>query len=95
MVIYFLFRRRVWRAGVDTLEEGETLDYDPSAYVTYHSLKTEWPCLSFDILRDNLGEGRIRVGPISLFPQVNAHISLVSLVNDVGGWITSRSCREK
>jgi hypothetical protein len=58
---------RVWRPGVDALEEGEALDYDPSAYVTFHSLKTEWPCLSFDIIRDNLGEGRtrVRVGKLS------------------------------
>ena len=53
--------KQVWRPGVDRLEEGETLEYDPSAYVMYHSLRTEWPCLSFDFLRDNLGEGRQRV----------------------------------
>jgi ribosome assembly protein RRB1 len=53
--------KQVWRPGVDALEDGETLEYDPSAYVTYHSLKTEWPCLSFDILKDNLGDGRHRV----------------------------------
>ncbi len=54
-------RKQVWRPGVDALEDGETLEYDPSAYVTYHSLRTEWPCLSFDILKDNLGDGRHRV----------------------------------
>lgn len=53
--------KQVWRPGVDKLEEGETLEYDPSAYVMYHSLRTEWPCLSFDILKDNLGDNRMRV----------------------------------
>lgn len=56
--------KQVWRPGVDKLEEGETLEYDPSAYVMYHSLRTEWPCLSFDILRDNLGDNRMRVRTI-------------------------------
>ena len=52
--------KQVWRPGVDKLEDGETLDYDPSAYVMYHALSAEWPCLSFDIMRDRLGDGRQR-----------------------------------
>lgn len=59
--------KQVWRPGVDRLEEGETLEYDPSAYVMYHSLTTEWPCLSFDFLKDNLGENRQRVSFFSIF----------------------------
>ena len=53
--------KQVWRPGVDQIAEGEALEYDPSAYVMYHSLQTEWPCLSFDILKDDLGESRQRV----------------------------------
>ncbi len=53
--------KQVWRPGIDTLEEGDALEYDPTAYVMYHSLKTEWPCLTFDILKDTLGDGRQRV----------------------------------
>lgn len=53
--------KQVWRPGIDQIAEGEALEYDPSAYVMYHSLQTEWPCLSFDIPRDNLGESRQRV----------------------------------
>lgn len=53
--------KQVWRPGVDQLEDGETLEYDPSAYVMYHSMRMEWPCLSFDILRDSYGNGRHRV----------------------------------
>ena len=61
--------KQVWRPGVDQLPDGEELEYDPSAYVMYHSLQAEWPCLSFDIVRDNLGENRqwvsTRIGPLS------------------------------
>lgn len=58
--------KQVWRPGIDQIAEGEALEYDPSAYVMYHSLQTEWPCLSFDIPRDNLGESRQRVGNCSV-----------------------------
>jgi ribosome assembly protein RRB1 len=40
------------------LEEGEQLVPDNSVYLALHSLSYAWPCLSFDILRDNLGEDR-------------------------------------
>jgi ribosome assembly protein RRB1 len=58
--------KQTWRPGIDKLPEGEQLEYDPSAYVMYHSLKTEWPCLSFDVVRDNLGDDRQRF-PLSLY----------------------------
>ncbi len=53
--------KQVWRPGIDRIEEGEALEYDPSAYVMYHAFKLEWPSLSFDIIRDSLGDGRQRV----------------------------------
>ena len=40
------------------LGEGEQLVPDNSVYLALHSLSYAWPCLSFDILRDNLGEDR-------------------------------------
>lgn len=46
---------KVWQPGVDKLEEGEQLQFDPSAYNTLHGFNIGWPCLSFDILRDSLG----------------------------------------
>ena len=53
--------KQIWRPNHDKIEDGEALEYDPSAYVMYHSFRTEWPCLSFDFLRDNLGDNRQRV----------------------------------
>ncbi|KAJ3112009.1 ribosome biosynthesis protein rrb1 [Phlyctochytrium bullatum] len=42
------------------LDEGEVLVHDNSVYEMLHQLQVEWPCLSFDILRDNLGDGRTK-----------------------------------
>jgi ribosome assembly protein RRB1 len=39
---------------------GEKLEMDPSAYKMYHAMTAEWPSLSFDILRDDLGDARTR-----------------------------------
>ena len=58
--------KRAWIPGVDELAKGEELEYDPAAYVMYHSLRTEWPCLSFDVMRDNLGDGRVRF-PMNMY----------------------------
>ena len=45
---------------MDTLADGEELEYDRTAYHTLHRLAVEWPCLSFDILPDLLGAPRPR-----------------------------------
>ena len=60
-------KSQIWRPGVDKLEEGESLEYDPSAYIMYHALRSEWPCLSFDFIKDDLGDGRQRVRILFLF----------------------------
>lgn len=44
--------------GRTKLAPGETLAPDPSTYDMLHTLTTPWPCLSFDIVRDNLGDNR-------------------------------------
>ncbi|KAI9350819.1 WD40-repeat-containing domain protein [Obelidium mucronatum] len=42
----------------DQEEEVRVLVADNSAYEMLHQMQVEWPCLSFDILRDQLGNGR-------------------------------------
>lgn len=49
-----------WRPGLDAMGEGEVLEYDPSAYVMYHAMNVDWPCLSFDTVPDKLGASRSR-----------------------------------
>lgn len=44
--------------GRTKLGPGETLSPDPSTYEMLHTLSTPWPCLSFDIIRDTLGDNR-------------------------------------
>ena len=44
----------------DPLAPGEKLEVDPSAYKMLHGLTPEWPSLSFDLIRDDLGENRTR-----------------------------------
>ncbi|XP_050298153.1 glutamate-rich WD repeat-containing protein 1 isoform X2 [Anthonomus grandis grandis] len=41
-----------------TVEQGEELVCDPTAYVMYHQAQTSAPCLSFDVIPDSLGESR-------------------------------------
>ena len=49
------------------LAEDEELVVDNSAYDMLHSMGVEWPCLSFDILSDNLGMDRLSVRPGRLY----------------------------
>lgn len=44
--------------GRHKLSDGETLTPDKSTYHMLHTLGSTWPCLSIDILRDNLGDNR-------------------------------------
>ena len=46
--------------GRSILQPGQTLTPDPSTYEMLHTMSTTWPCLSFDIVRDNLGDNRKR-----------------------------------
>lgn len=40
------------------LEADEVLEADNSAYVMLHQMSVNWPCLSFDIIKDGLGMDR-------------------------------------
>ncbi|RXW22574.1 hypothetical protein EST38_g3289 [Candolleomyces aberdarensis] len=60
---------RAYIPGVHALGKDEVLEADESAYIMRHTMNVNWPCLSFDVLRDNLGDERRR------FP---ASISIVS-----------------
>ncbi|RKP26167.1 WD40-repeat-containing domain protein [Syncephalis pseudoplumigaleata] len=42
------------------LEKGQVLEVDNSAYDMLHSMNVRWPCLSFDVLTDNLGVDRCK-----------------------------------
>jgi len=50
--------KHIWRPGVDTIEEGEQLDVEPGTYDMLHRAQVEWPCLSLDVVRDDLGAQR-------------------------------------
>jgi len=50
--------KRIWRPGVDEIGDGEELDAEPGTYDMLHQAQVDWPCLSFDILRDDLGASR-------------------------------------
>ena len=50
--------QRTFIPGRDKLAAGESLSPDSSAYQMLHTLTTTWPCLSFDIIRDFLGDNR-------------------------------------
>ena len=50
----------VFLPGVHQLGKDEILEPDDSVYIIRHSMNVNWPCLSFDVLRDNLGDQRQR-----------------------------------
>lgn len=51
-------RKQTFLPGRHKLAAGESLAPDPSTYDMLHTLTSSWPCLSFDILRDHLGDKR-------------------------------------
>ncbi|KAF8167698.1 glutamate-rich WD repeat containing [Crassisporium funariophilum] len=51
---------QVFIPGTHVLGKDEILEPDDSVYIMRHSMNVNWPCLSFDVLRDNLGDERQR-----------------------------------
>jgi Histone-binding protein RBBP4 or subunit C of CAF1 complex len=49
---------QVFQPGVHEVPAGEELDYDRTAYDCLHKWALDWPCLSFDVCKDALGERR-------------------------------------
>lgn len=52
--------RDVFIPGRHVLGKDEILEPDDSVYEMRHSMNVNWPCLSFDVLKDNLGDERQR-----------------------------------
>ena len=50
----------VFIPGRHALGKDEILEPDDSVYEMRHSMQVKWPSLSFDVLRDNLGDQRQR-----------------------------------
>ncbi|EMC97746.1 hypothetical protein BAUCODRAFT_31747 [Baudoinia panamericana UAMH 10762] len=50
--------RETFIPGRHKLDAGQTLAPDLSTYEMLHTLEPTWPCLSFDIVKDNLGDNR-------------------------------------
>ncbi|CCG81641.1 WD repeat protein Rrb1 [Taphrina deformans PYCC 5710] len=50
-------KAQVWLPGTQ-LAQNEVLEADQSAYELLHNINVKWPCLTFDILWDKLGEER-------------------------------------
>ena len=50
----------VFIPGLHALGKDEILEADESVYVMRHTMNADWPCLSFDVLRDDDGDQRQR-----------------------------------
>ena len=48
--------QKAYIPGQEELEEGEELVMDENAYIVYHQAHLGPPCLSFDIIPDDLGK---------------------------------------
>ncbi|THH06342.1 hypothetical protein EW145_g4146 [Phellinidium pouzarii] len=53
-------QKDIFIPGRHVLGKDEILEPDDSVYEMRHSMNVIWPCLSFDVLRDNLGDERQR-----------------------------------
>lgn len=58
--------QEVFIPGTHVLADDEVLEADDSVYLMRHSMNVNWPCLSFDVLRDDIGDERQRF-PATVF----------------------------
>ena len=60
-------KQEVWLPNSSAKDgEDSKYEYDQSAYNVFHQFNTEWPCLTFDFIKDNLGAYRTRI-PHSIY----------------------------
>ncbi|KZV94118.1 glutamate-rich WD repeat containing [Exidia glandulosa HHB12029] len=50
--------KSVYIPGTHALAQDEVLEPDMTSYEMLHQMNIHWPCLSFDVLRDSLGDER-------------------------------------
>ena len=67
------------------MADGEVLDYDPSVYDCLAAMRLDWPCLSFDVLRDHLG------GPRSAYPHTLFMVAGTQASGDAGAPVARRA----
>lgn len=53
-------QKEAYIPGKYVLGKDEILEPDDSVYEMRHTMNVNWPCLSFDVLRDSLGDERQR-----------------------------------
>ncbi|CAE6507128.1 unnamed protein product [Rhizoctonia solani] len=81
----------VYLPGSHQLAEDEVLEADQSVYEMLHQMNVTWPCLSFDILRDSLGDNR-QTYPASAYVVTGTQADIVSK-NEVMVMKMSRICK--
>ena len=91
----------VWMPGCE-MEEEETLDYDPTAYDCLTSIGLEWPCLSFDVVADALGDKRVEfphclslVAGTQAAPGKHNYLAIIRLTNLTQGKHGAKNDKQK
>jgi len=70
-------KSQVWLPGINSLGDDEVLECEKGTYTIYQTLRCDWPCLSFDIIRDSLGQFRTRF-PLTMYMVVGSQASNAS-----------------
>ncbi|KAG8734574.1 ribosome biosynthesis protein rrb1 [Ceratobasidium sp. 414] len=81
----------VYLPGSHKLAEDEVLEADQSVYEMLHQMNVNWPCLSFDVLRDGLGDNR-QTYPATAYLVTGTQADIASK-NEVMVMKMSRMCK--